>query len=53
MVYTASIPIVGPDIKEKVDVFTTSENLLRQSREEVRHVSGKAVEGGKTQHIYF
>ncbi len=53
LVYTATIPIIGPDIKGNVDVFTTSRNLLREAREEVRHVSGKAVEGGKTQHIYF
>ncbi|WP_273226383.1 Ger(x)C family spore germination protein [Geosporobacter ferrireducens] len=53
LVYTVSVPIVGPDIKGKVDVFTTSKNLLRESREKVRHVSGKAVEGGKIQHLYF
>jgi spore germination protein len=53
LVYTVSVPVVGPDIQGKVEVFTTSRNLLRESREKVRHVSGKAVEGGKTQHIYF
>lgn len=53
LIYTASIPIIGPDIEGKVDVFTTSNNLLRASREDVRHVSGKVVEGGKIQHLYF
>lgn len=53
LVYTVSVPIVGPDIKGTVEVFSTTQNLLRESREKVRHVSGKAVEGGKTQHLYF
>ncbi|MCX7922600.1 MAG: Ger(x)C family spore germination protein [Clostridia bacterium] len=53
LVYTVSVPVVGPDIQAKVEIFTTSRNLLRESREQVRHVSGKAIEGGKTQHIYF
>lgn len=53
LLYTVTIPIIGPDIKGKVDVFTTSRSLLREGREEVRHVAAKTVEGGKTQHIYF
>ncbi len=51
--YTVSIPVVAPDIEEKVEILSTSQNLLRESRERVRRVSGKTVEGGKTQHVYF
>jgi spore germination protein len=53
LVYTVSVPVVGPDTEGKVEVFTTSKNLLREFREKIRLVSGKAIEGGKTQHIYF
>lgn len=53
LIYTVSVPIVGPDVKGKVEILSTAKNLLREAREEVRHVSGKAVEGGKTQHVYF
>ena len=53
LAYTVSVPVVGPDIQGKVEVLSTSKNLLRESRERVRHVSGKVVEGGKVQHLYF
>ncbi|SET19408.1 hypothetical protein SAMN05660297_01683 [Natronincola peptidivorans] len=36
-----------------MDVFTTPINTLREGREEVLNVSGKSVEGGKIQHIFF
>ncbi len=53
MIYTVSVPIVSPDIEGKVEILSTTADLLRESREKVRRVSGKIVEGGKTQHIYF
>lgn len=53
LVYTVAVPIIGPDVKGKVEVLSTSKSLLREAREELRRVSGKAVEGGKTQHVYF
>ncbi|AKL96476.1 spore germination protein [Clostridium aceticum] len=53
LIYTISIPIVSPDVEAKVDVFSTPINTLREGREEVLHVSGKSVEGGKIQHLFF
>lgn len=51
--YTAGVPLVAPDAKGKIEVLTTSIGLVREGRDKVRHISGKTVEGGKVQHIYF
>ncbi|MCX8132236.1 MAG: Ger(x)C family spore germination protein [Clostridia bacterium] len=53
LLYTVSVPVVAPDIEKKVEILSTSKNLLRESRETLRRVSGRNIEGGKTQHIYF
>lgn len=53
ILYTVSVPVVDTDAEGNVEILSTKGNLLRESRENIRHFSGKAVEGGKIQHIYF
>lgn len=53
MIYTISVPLVEPEVDQKTEILSTSINLLREGREQTRLVSGKNVEAGKTQHLYF
>jgi spore germination protein len=47
-------PVVETGVKEKVDFeYTTVETLIRSSRQKIRNVSGKMLQGGKIQHLYF
>ena len=52
LLYTVSIPVISPDQKGKAEVISTTANLLRESRENIRRVEGRNVEGGKIQHFY-
>jgi spore germination protein len=51
--YTAGIPLISPEARERYEVLTTTVNRMREGRDKVRLVSGKAVEGGKTQQVFF
>lgn len=51
--YTVGVPLISPEANGKIEVLTTSIGLVREGRDKVRHTSGKTVEGGKVQHIYF
>ena len=51
LLYSVTLPIVTEDIGEEIAIISTTSNLLRESREQIRNKSGKKVEGGKTQHI--
>lgn len=54
LVYSVTAPVVAPEVKEKVEfIHISSQRLLRASRERVRDVSGKLMEGGKLQHVFF
>lgn len=54
LIYSVTSPVVAPEVKEKVEfIHTSKERLIRASRERVRDVSGKLMEGGKLQHVYF
>lgn len=53
LLYTAGIPVISPDIKSKIQVVSTNAKLLREGQEKSILVSGKTVESGKVQHIYF
>ncbi len=47
-------PVVSPDAKESAEILhTTSETLVRGSRELLRNKAGKMLQGGKVQHIFF
>lgn len=51
--YSITMPVFSEEINETIEILTTTSNLLRQSRDQIRNSSGKKVEGGKTQHIIF
>ncbi|MCT8975066.1 Ger(x)C family spore germination protein [Clostridium sp. CX1] len=56
--YTTSVPLISPTVKaqesqEKTEILTTKINLLREGRDKARQVSGKTIEGGKIQQIFF
>jgi spore germination protein len=51
--YTVGIPVVSPEAQERYEVLTTEITHMREGRDKVRQVSGKAVEGGKTQQVFF
>jgi spore germination protein len=51
--YTVGIPVVSPEAQDKFEVLSTTITHMREGRDKVRQTSGKAVEGGKTQQIFF
>ena len=53
LLYTVTVPLVAPEAKEDLEIISKTAKLLREGREKVRLVSGKSVEGGKVQHIFF
>ena len=53
LLYTMTMPVFAEDIEETIELLSTTSNLLRQSRDQIRNTSGKRVEGGKIQHIIF
>jgi spore germination protein len=53
LLFSMSLPVFAEDIDETVEILSTTSNLLRQSRDQIRNTSGKKVEGGKIQHIIF
>jgi Ger(x)C family germination protein len=53
ILYSMTMPVFAEDIEETVEILSTTSNLLRQSRDQIRNTSGKQVEGGKIQHIIF
>lgn len=54
LVYSATLPIIKEGSSEKTEFYETStQNLLRASKEELRNRAGKRVQGGKVQFIYF
>jgi len=53
LLYTMTMPVFAEDIEETMEILSTTFNLLRQSRDQIRNTSGKEVEGGKIQHIIF
>ncbi|HAA25560.1 MAG TPA: hypothetical protein DCE11_05505 [Ruminiclostridium sp.] len=53
ILYTMTMPVFAEDIEETMEILSTTSDLLRQSRDQIRNTSGKRVEGGKIQHIVF
>lgn len=51
--YTVGIPVVSPEAQERIEVLSTTVTHMREGRDKIRQVSGKAVEGGKTQQVFF
>lgn len=51
--YTVGIPVISPEAEERFEVLSTTITHMREGRDKVRQASGKAVEGGKTQQIFF
>jgi len=51
LLYSVAIPVVSEDIGETIAILSTTSDLLRQSRDQIRNKAGKKIEGGKTQHI--
>lgn len=53
LLYSITQPVVSEEIEQNVEVLSTTKDLLRESREYVRNLAGKRVEGGKIQHLHF
>lgn len=53
LLYTVGIPVVSPEAQDKFEVLSTTITHMREGRDKVRQTSGKAVEGGKTQQVFF
>lgn len=54
ILYSITYPIVEHDTEKKVEFMAaSSERLLRSSREKISNISGKLLQGGKIQQIYF
>ncbi|MCX7709729.1 MAG: Ger(x)C family spore germination protein [Clostridia bacterium] len=54
MLLSVTSPVVSPDVKGKSEfLHTSSESLVRSSRERLRNVAGKILQGGKIQLVYF
>lgn len=54
LVVSMTIPVISPEAAEKVEFqYNTTKGLVRDAREKVRNVSGKLLQGGKIQHVYF
>ncbi len=54
MLLSITAPVVSPDAEKKVEFLNISnENLVRPSRDNLRNVSGKFLQGGKIQILYF
>ncbi|MBK1811158.1 Ger(x)C family spore germination protein [Clostridium sp. YIM B02505] len=53
IIYTVSMPQIDPEAKEKIEVLTTTTNLMKEGQDKLRLESGRIVEGGKNQHLYF
>lgn len=53
-VLSASLPAISPETESKTELYSTSsEKLIRASRENLRNVAGKQLQGGKIQFVYF
>ncbi|MDP4145912.1 MAG: Ger(x)C family spore germination protein [Bacillota bacterium] len=53
LLITYSLPVVGTERKNQVEIDTVEGNVLRESREEARTTSSKLLEGGKVQQVLF
>ena len=53
IVYTINMPEVDPYAKEKVEVLSTTTNLIKEAKDKLILSSGKNLEGGKNQELYF
>lgn len=54
LLMSLTYPVVSEDIEKKVNfLYTSSEKLIRASREKLRDVAGKNLQGGKIQLVYF
>jgi spore germination protein len=53
LLYTVGIPVVSPEAEQKFEVLSATITHMREGRDKVRQASGKAVEGGKTQQVFF
>lgn len=56
--YTTTVPLISPSVKQKdmkeiTEILSTKINVMREGRDKVRLVSGKTVEGGKIQQVFF
>jgi spore germination protein len=51
--YTAGIPLVSPETQGKTEILSTTITHMREGRDKARQASGKALEGGKTQQVFF
>ncbi|HEX9062898.1 MAG TPA: Ger(x)C family spore germination protein [Clostridia bacterium] len=54
MLLSLTTPVVSPEAEKKAELLcTSSEKLIRSSRDMIRNSSGKLLQGGKIQIIYF
>lgn len=53
IVYTINMPEVDPFAEEKVEVLSTTTNLMKEAQDKLKLSSGKNIEGGKNQQLYF
>lgn len=54
MLYSITTPVTTEDAKEKVEILdVTGKDLMRESKEVLRSVSGRKLMAGKSQHVYF
>ncbi len=54
LLLSMTAPVVSPDVEKKVEfLYTSDEAMVRSSREKLRDRSGKMLQGGKIQILYF
>lgn len=53
MKITMISPVTDPEAKSRSEILTTTSNLLRSSREELRRKSSKSMEAGKIQILLY
>jgi spore germination protein len=54
LLFSMTSPVVSQDAQSKSEfLYTSSENLIRSSREKIRNTQGKLLQGGKIQLVYF
>jgi spore germination protein len=53
LLYSMTLPVFSEDLEETIEILSTTSDLLRLSRDQIRNTSGRKVKGGKIQHIIF
>src|SRR4051812_22752348 len=51
LLISSTLPVVDPDAKEKLEIISSTETLVRGFRESSRKISPKITEGGKLRHF--